>query len=474
MGKTVRIDFAKNSYQARSKSLSSQRLVNLYAEAGPNDSPFPLALFGTPGSSIWKNLNTFNAVNGMIIMGGDLYVVNGVDVYKIDTNKNATNLGTMLVSPGRVMMTENGTQVTILNEDGSAYVATSTTLQQITDPDYQLSQSVTTLDGYTVFTTKPISAGTKRQFFISALNDSTSYDALEFANAEGEPGNLLRAISDNRELWLFGENTIQVYYNVAATTGVPFDKISGAFIQQGCAAKFSPAAEDNSFHFLGNDRIIYKTQGYDLIKISTPAIDKEIESYTTVSDAFGFIYTQEGHKFYCLSFPTEKATWVYDITTGLWHERESLNKGRWRANSFAFFDGKNLIGDLDVGKIYELDLDVFTEDGDRIDRLATSATQFAELSRTTIDRFTLDMDEGVGLTTGQGSDPEVMLQFSNDGGNTYSYELWQPIGKIGEYKDRVVWHRLGQGREYIFRIKISDSVRVVILGAYINATIGLS
>ena len=151
-----------------------------------------------------------------------------------------------------------------------------------------------------------------------------------------------------------------------------------------------------------------------------------------------------------------------------------MGKGRWNANSFSFFADKNLVGDLETGKIYELDLDTFTENGTRIDRLATSATQFVDVKRATIDRFILKMDEGVGLTTGQGSDPEVILQWSIDGGNTYSFELKQPIGKIGEYRNKVFWYRLGQGREFIFRIKISDSIKVVILAAFVNVTIGAS
>ena len=473
MGETTQINFAKNSYKSRSKSLSSQRIVNLYAEAAPDDSPFPVALFGTPGIKEWVDLDTLNSINGTIVMGGDLYVVNGVEVYKVDSNKNITLLGDMPVSPGRVMLTENGLQVGILNPDGTLYVATSSSLTQVTDLDYLLSDSITTLDGFTILTAKPDIPANKVKFFISSLRDMTSYDALEFANAEGEPDVLLRAISDNRELWLFGSNTIQVYFN-SANVDFPFERINGAFIQQGCAAKFSPAVEDNAFHFLGNDRIVYQTQGYELRKISSYAIDTEIESYNVVEDAFGFIYTQEGHKFYCLTFPTEKRSWCYDLTTGLWHERQSLNFQRWIANSFSFFAGKNLIGNPESGKIYELDLNTYTEEDSYIERLAASASQFALQSRTTIDRFVLEMDEGTGITQGQGEDPQAMLQWSIDGGQTFSYELWQPIGKIGEYRNKIFWYRLGQGREFIFRIKITDPIKIVILGAYINATVGYS
>ena len=474
MGNTTPINFAVNSYQARSGILSSEKLINFYPELAPERSPFQVALHGTPGLKQWKDLSQFEGIEGMIVMGENIFVVCGNTVYKINENKSATNLGKISTVPDRVQMTENRSQVTILTESGRAFYATTSDVNEITDSDYQNSTSVTTLNGYSIFTKQDTD-----QFFISSLLDTTAYDPLKFATAEGRSDILVNCTAHQNELWLFGERSIEIWYN-SANPDFPFDRINGAFIEKGCAAKDSVASDETGIYWLGDDNVIYKAQGYLPAKISTHAIEKAIESYAVTSDAFSFVYTQEGHKFYCLTFPTAKKTWVYSINNGLWHERESVNPNTsqiesWRPNCHVFFAGKNLIGDPRTGIIYELDLDTYDEDGYLIQREATSATQFANFSRMNLNRFTLLMDTGVGIDgNAQGFEPQMMLQTSTDGGKTFGNEMWQPVGKIGSYDTEVYWTGLGHGRSLIVKIAISDPVKLSIVGAYLNSEIGYS
>lgn len=465
--KIQEVNFAINSYQARSGLMSSERLVNMYAELTPAQSPFKVALYGTPGLKIWLDFQNFDPVYGCIIMGGDLYIVIGLTVYKVDTNKNITNLGTLTTTPAKVMMTENGTQVTILTDSGKAFVATSSTLTEITDPDYKTSKSVTTSNGYTIFTEEE-----SNQWFISDLNDSTSYNPLNFASAESQPDNLVRAFGYQNEVWLFGERTTEIWYN-SGNPDFPFDRINGAFIDRGCAAKFSVGSNERAIYWLGDDRIVYRTQGYNPVRISTHPIEAEIESYPRIDDAFADFYTQEGHEFYCLTFPSANKTWCYDTTTRLWHERESRNPStlmqeEWRVGCNVFFAGLNLVGDSKSGILYELDLDTYTENGEPIIREAISATQFRNFSETSFDRFVLIMDTGVGIDgEGQGDEPEIILQTSTDGGKIFDNELKQPLGAIGNYETEVYWTRVGYGRSIITKIKISDPIKIAIIGSYL-------
>lgn len=472
MGSTVEINFGINSYRAISGLASSERMVNCLVEPCPPDSPFKNMIIGTPGLTTWTDLNLGFQVYGTEVMGENLYVVAGINVYKVDSTKTITLLGSFSTSPGRVMMTNNGTQVTILTETGEAYYCTSSALSltQITDPDYQLSDSVATLDGYTVFTKKQ-----GRTFQWSDLNATQTYQALNTQTVEADSSNIVRVAMINLELWFFKESIIEVYYD-SARPGFIFDRKQGVFIQKGCAAKYSVASLDGSFYFLGNDRIIYGTTGYQLFPISTYPISQQIGKFTTVSDAYAFTYVLNGHKFYCITFPTEDVTLEYDITTGLWHERQSLNfqgaQGRWRASTNSFFAGMNLFGDFETGILSQADQEVYTENLNPILRKAISATQFASYSRTTIDRFVLMMDTGVGLLTGQGSEPQLMLRTSIDGGRTWSFEAWQPIGEIGEYMREVFWTSLGYCRSVIIEITMSDPVKFAVVGAYLNVTVG--
>lgn len=461
----MKIPFAKQAYESRSKPFAAQRCVNLYLEPGTEGTLTEGVLYGTPGFDLFANLGA-GAIWGMHVMGANLYVVSGNDVFVVDSTSGATNLGAIGTVSSAVMMTDDGINVVILLESGAVYLATAATLVQVTDGDFVSSSSIAVLDSFTISSERNTNV-----FQISALADSTSWDALDIASAEGITGNIVRVAASRGELWIFKQYSTEVFYNSGAGS-FPFIPIGSATIQRGCAAKHSVAVESNTIMWLGDDRIVYLAQGYTPTRVSTFAIEKDIETYTTISDAVAFIYTEEGHKFYVLTFPTEDVTWVYDLTTHFWHERESFGHGRWRASSYAFFNGRNLIGDFQTGKVYQLNLDTYTEHGTIIQRIAVSPPVWADGNRITFDRIQVLFDAGVGLLSGQGSVPYAMLRFSDDGGYTWSNEDIRPIGQTGQYKNRAVWRRKGQTRERIFEVTISDPVLVNITGAYADIRIG--
>lgn len=467
------INFAINSYQSKSSLASAERLINLRAEINPQTSPFKYTVFETPGLTTWSNTEIPFPVLGMQVMGELLYVVVGNgDVYHYNLTKTKTLLGNIPEEISNVIITNNGTQVTILTNNGTSYYCTSTenSLTQITNDNYELSDSIANLDGYTIATKQ-----LNRTFQFSSINETQTWAALDFQTVEANGSNIIRAATNNLEVWFFKEDIIEVYYN-SARPGYIFDRKDGILIQKGCAAKLSVATLDNSFFFLGSDRLIYQTIGYQLNPISTFPISQAIQNYDTIEDAFGFCYTHDGHKIYAICFPSENKFWEYDISVGLWSERTSINssgkESRWRANCHAYFFGKNLIGDYQTGVIYEIDSNNYTENGTYIPRKAVTATIFQNYGRATLQRFILMMDTGIGLATNQGSDPKIMLRVSTDGGKEYSFEMWQPIGKSGEYLTDVFWTNLGFGRSAIFEISYSDPTQFRIVGAFLDAELG--
>ena len=470
----IPISLATNSYKARSGILSSERLVNMYAEPAPSNSPFQSTIYNTPGLNLWLDLEIFDPIFGIEKMGTNIFVVSGVTILKIDGSKTVTIIGNIDVTPNRVMMTNNGTQVTILTSSGKAFYCTEIagSLTEITDPDYQLSGSVTTMDGFTIFTNLE-----SFRYQISNLNATQTYNALDVDDVLSDSTDLVRAISNNLEVWFFKKDITLVYYNSGNGT-FPFERKNGVLIQKGCAAKFSVSTLDNSFYFLGNDKVVYRTNGYQLVPLSTFPISEEIESYSRVDDAFSFTDVQAAHEFYVITFPAANKTWVYDITTNSWHERESLDNTlqptEWTANSHVSFAEKQLVGDNMTGKIYELDLDTYTEDGMPLISKIISATQFDNYNRDSIGELALVMDTGVGINSGQGAIPEMMMRTSIDGGKTWSKELKQPLGAQGNYETEVNWNRVAYGRSLIVELKISDPVKRAIVSAFLKVKKGQS
>lgn len=427
-------------------------------------------MFGAPGTDNWAS-GLAGGLRGSLVMDGVLYVVAGNMVYSIDSNGAETSLGTINTSSGPVSMAHNDAStkelVLVDGVDGWEY-DTANGLVQITDPEFLPADVVTYQDGYFIFNR----AGTA-QFFLSNLNNAGAYDLTDRATAEGAPDVLVSLISNHRELWLFGAETTEVWFN-SGDADFPFERISGAFIERGCGAAHSIAEEDNTLFWFGEDRTVYRAHGYTPQRISTFAIEEQWRDYVTVSDAYAFTYTMGGHKFYVITFPSGKGTFVYDISTGFWHERESFGEGKWRGCCYANAYGKHLIGDYESGRMGILDLDVYTEYGETMIGTLTGPPVAQDRMRLFHAKFELDIESGVGITTGQGSDPQIMMDYSDDGGRTFNNrQLWRSMGKIGEYQARLRWMQQGQSRNRIYRVSVSDPVKRSIISAHLDIAPGV-
>lgn len=452
-----RVQFAAHSYQDESPPVSCQRLVNLYMGPQPPDAKSQRVLYGTPGFTAFATCGS-GPVRGMLGMGDNLYVVSGTELYRVDSSGTATLAGTITgIRP--VSMANNGSQVAIV-ADNDCFYATDSIAGSLSVSN---AIGVAFQDGYGLFAER-----NTQTFFISAINDFTTFDGTDFTLANAFPDNNKAIVNVNRETWVLQERSIQTYYN-SGNADFPFTRNAAGVIMRGCIASRSVAEHQGSVLWLGDDKRVYRSQGYTPVAISTPPIDRAIAGYSAPGDAVGFTFTLK-YAFYVLTFT--EATWVYNLDTGLWHEQQSDGLGYWRVKSYTSHFGKHLVGDAINGQVYELDLGVYTEDGATIRRIATSPPIHAGRHRARMNQVQVDIEAGVGIATGQGSDPQVMLQWTNDAGRSWSNELWRSAGAMGQYTRRVRWDRLGSFRDRSLRVQISDPVKVAILDAYVDVEVG--
>jgi hypothetical protein len=308
---------------------------------------------------------------------------------------------------------------------------------------------------------------------LSPISGSTN-----FSSKDGAPDDLVTLIVDHREIYLLGETSSEVWVD-QGTSPFPFTRIPGTSTQHGIAAPFSVSRLGNSFAYLSRNNRglaqIVQMNGYVPQRISTHAVENTL-SGKTITDAIAWTYQLEGHEVYVISFPTLQLTWCYDIATGMWHKWLYTNNlgqyERCRGNCAAVFQGYVLVGDYSNGKIYHLDRNVYTDDGQHVKRLRRAPHLTVDLQRQYFEELQLQFQPGVGLDVGQGEDPQAMLRWSNDGGSTWSNEHWTTIGKIGKYTNRAIWRRLGTARDRIFEVSISDPVKAVIISANLKMTAG--
>jgi len=493
-----------SAYVARSINAADNRMVNLFPEIAPEGGKEAAFLNRAPGLTLLATVGT-GPIRGLWTFNGIGYVVSGLSLYSINSSYTATFLGTVS-GTGPVSMADNGTQLFIAC-NGPSYIYNSLTnvFVQITDPNFPGALTVGYLDGYFVF----IQPNTQK-LWVTALLEGTSVDPLDFASAEGSPDNLVSMIVDHREVWLYGTNSVEVWYD-AGNADFPLQRIQGAYNEIGCAATFSVAKLDNGLFWLGADArgqgIVYRANGYTGQRISTHAIEYAIAQYPIISDAIAYTYQQEGHAFYVLTFPSANATWVYDVSTQAWHERAAFSNGqflRHRSNCQMAFNSEIVVGDFANGNLYAFDLDIYADNGSPQKWLRSwraLPTGQNNLNRTAHHSLQLDCESGVGINNSGGtdptylltesglyittesgdylvsvaegeptvgSDPQVMLRWSDDGGHTWSNEHWATVGKIGEYGRRVKWNRLGTTdklRDRVYEVSGTDPVRIAIMGA---------
>jgi hypothetical protein len=304
-----------------------------------------------------------------------------------------------------------------------------------------------------------------------------AFNALKDSSTD----NLVTHMENNREAWEIGERTAEVWYN-AGGQNFAFSRLPGVGPQIGCAAKHSITRCGSQLAWLGRNEqgqnVVVATVQYSWERISNHAIEAIIATYPVVSDAIGYGYEEGGHLFYVLTFPTADVTWVYDFTTAAvkpehaWHQRASYdpNTGlfhRHRSNCFMDFGDVRLVGDYQTGQIHQMSRQFYTDAGNplRCIRRTPHAWSRENRQRLFFSSLQVEFTPGVGLQSGQGVNPQVMMRYSNDGGFTWSNEYWTTIGAAGMTKNRAIWRKLGWARDRIWEINFTDPVARDIIGA---------
>lgn len=318
-----------------------------------------------------------------------------------------------------------------------------------------------------------------------------AFDPLDFATKTGYPDPIVTFIVMDLYIWLIGTQTTEIWFNAGAAD-FTFQIFPGVFIEHGCAAQFSLAKQDLSIYWLSRDKqgqcIVLKGNNFAAHRISTFAIENEFSKYSTISDAIGFIYQQEGHVFYILTFPTADKTWVWDETSQLWHERASLqlvqgssfttdgNLHKVIYNSCSVCGGIVYAGDY-LGNVWEIDPDAYTESTTPIPRIRSFPHKVNELDRVVYSGFTADMETGTddNTITGDGTSsanpPVVSLRWSDDRGKTYGNYVQQSLGALGEYLTCIQWNRLGMARDRVFELSWSVPSKTALNGAWITVVL---
>jgi len=375
-----------------------------------------------------------------------------------------------------------------------------------TGTNFPVATTVTFLDSYFIVNV----VGTK-QFWMSGQYDGFYWNPLQYASKEAYTDNLQAVTVDNGCLVLLGAVSQEYWQNTGAYP-FPLQRIAGSPTDVGLVAIRSYSRCAGQLMYLGRSRrggiSVVRVENYRCVPVSTPDLDYNFQTYESPEDAIAYSYRLAGHDFYVISFQAAKKTWMYDATSDVWSELTSGADERHYGQRGTQFENEIYVSDYRNGNLYNLDPTTYTDDGDYIARELITPHFFASTSfnKLHIYRLRLDMEQGTGdatrlmptqvevfltaeddsiLDTEIGQDiisgyatedvpmiynPQAMLQVSRDGGYTYGNEMWTSFGQVGEYLKRAEWRRLGVSRNYVFKFRITDPVKVVMMSAAAYAT----
>lgn len=482
---TIKTDFVGAAYQHRSKSVDCQECVNLYPEIEQGNSKSIAALIGTPGLILSFTVPNNAACRGLYSSSlGRKFSINGNKLYEKTSATVPIVRGSLITYDGMCTFADDGYHLIIADGTyGYQLNLTTNAFSQITDSGFIGGSHVIFVDQTFIMNrhdTGQFAWASERTY----LTDNLVWDVLDYATAESFPDNLKAILKNNNEIWLYGDKSVEVWYDAGGATGYSFQRIRSAVLNFGVASTFGCATNGQQMFWLGSNNqgqgIVFKSVGYQAQRISTHAIEYIIGQFSRIDNMVSFCYQQEGHEFFIMHFPNGDRSLCYDNTTGLWHERTSYDTTNnvtkvHRGIAHALWDSVNMVGDYENGKIYELDLDIYSDNTAPIRRVRVTPHIHKDGKMIFYQRFELDMEKGVGIdgdtgTTGtpQGVKPRAMLSWSDDGGFTWSKEYWTDMGAMGEYGKQIVWNGLGCSRDRVFKVVISDPVKCVFTGAIMD------
>lgn len=470
------------AYQARSRNLSSQRLINLYLESMevPGGAE-PNCLLACPGTVTALTLAT-GVWRACEVQNGVMYVIVGNSCYAVSGSPLAGVLiGTLSTFTGPAYIEFNDVQAGFFDSAGLTVVPLAGgAAVTVTLPFAGTVGVPASLDTLTVLT----QPGTYNLWQCDP-NDMTTWDALNFTTEDGNAEPVVAVATLHDTIVVLKTGSMCFYVN-QGNSGFVFGRLDGIYPRTGCAAASTVKKLGELLLWLGQTQQggpqVYMLEGYGPRPVSTYAIDNTIQNYATVADAFALAYTQQGHPFYVLTFPTGNQTFVFDpketaaLKANAWHERAGFLAGSFIAYAgrcACQFSGQVYMGDNISGRLYQLNLNNFQDNGAtrkwlRSWRASPAQAQYATEKCNYLD---IAMDTGLGIPPG--TNPQLVLRQSFDGGNSWSAERYQSAGQTGETLNSVHFPRLGSTRRGLnsdrtFELSSTDVFFASLLGADIG------
>lgn len=457
------VDLIGGYYRDSSIPQSRQDTVNWIPEvAQAAGTRTQWKLRGAPGLDFLLDIPGGGPIRGAENVEGQLFVVSGQKLCEIGPTGTVTDRGT-IPGVGPVYMAHNqrstGSELLIENGSSSGYVwnTATGTFTTITDEAHVGAISADYLDSFFILA-EPFG----RFWYHSDLATGLAYNSLDRYESEASPDRIVCARVNQFEVVVFNETTVEFFGNTGAATNTFQSK--RIVIEVGCAGRGTVARVAGTLAWLGNDGQFYALANYQAVPISTDAEVKAIKGLNW-SQAFATVFKDDSHEIAYWTFP-DGQTFGYDFSTKLWHRRESYGLDRWRLNTLTYWNGKWVGGDFQRGRLYVLNWNTYTENGQPLVAERVTGPLHSDQSRFSVNYAELIFDTG---TAAFGVEHEALLSYADDSGHNFKNWKSRSLGERGQYGKRVRYHQLGQTLNRVWRIRVASNGKRDLLGAVLQA-----
>jgi len=466
---------------SRSPLVTRQRRLNCYLEVRKDKDKSSIVCYGTPGLELAFNASTPQNLpaRGMIGNLTGLYEVSSNQVLALSSSGATLRSGAIGSASGLVGMALNPTQLLVVDGSvGYIWPIAGGAVTTIGASFPNGAQTATYCNGFFICELP----GTN-EFFVSDLNDGTTWSGLAFAAAVQSIDGIIACDTLGGLLIVFSSGHVEFWQNVGAAPE-PFQYIGNSAqmyglgavngrVHAGNALFFLSVANGGSFQNSGGSYQIARIRGYSVDVVSTTDVDNILQTMartSTVADCTAFSYHIDEHIFCQFNFPTANRSLLLDTATNFWSEVQSgVTQGyaaRHLGNLAAGAYGQTFVGDYSNGNVYTFNPGIYTDNGNTIVRQVVTRCGLEDFNTFRVGQIYLDMRTGVGLSSpsAQGYAPLVSLSAARDN-RSFGRPRYFSLGAQGEYMQRVISRRWGRAKQFTLKIEMTDPVPFEITSA---------
>lgn len=446
---TVPLRIIGGTSQNRSVQANNEQTKNWYPEISMTGRNKAILLpwygtkaFGTSPQSTDRGAHEFLGV---------LYQVSGEVLYSINSTGTYTSIGT--ISGTQRCIFSNSTVGTlnqmVITTGANVYTYDGTTL----------AVAAFAANTATYLNSKTLYDGGGNTFTVTGSGGAT--DITSAGAAESNADELLRPYAFGQFVYMFGTKTVEPFYD-AGTGSPPFVRMSGGILQKGLGALYSVTNTDQFMYFLGDDFNVYQVSQTSIVAVSPPAIVTQIAKLDT-ANCVSYAIVIDGQDFIIFNFGDTELSYAYSEQTKEWFNLSSdADDGRYIGSSYVRVYGKDIMFDYSTGNAIELSATAYDDIGNTIQRRRQFLTNSAMLGlgagkRLLTNKAKIILQTGVGIASGQGDRPKIMVEYSKDGEN-WGLESWINIGQMGDTSPKVEVTKMFSFYDLYIRITISDPV----------------